>query len=179
MPKLLFSISLITLISINSVAISISENLFYKDLPSKPIEVLEAWEGSWKSNVVFKHSILFPGGLSYSQSTKCNWILKDKFQQCMYQNMKDESLNFHRYDSKRKVFEKWTFNSKGETSYWTGKWNKTTKKLKWTMIFPQGLKATIVDHFLTANKYETFFLIEDMQGNMLLDIHITNIKTIE
>ena len=47
------------------------------------------------------------------------------------------------------------------------------------MIFPQGLKAAMVDHFLTANKYETFLLMKDMQGNMLVDTHLTNIRTIE
>ena len=124
------------------------------------MKVLNRWVGSWESNVVVKPSAWIPDGMKRAETKTVDWILDYQFQQATTRSDDEESREINRYDPKGKAYQKWTFNSKGENSYWSGSWNQYTKEMTWKLEFVEGfLKGKMVENFLTPDKYEPTFLI--------------------
>ncbi len=170
MGKLLLSVVGFMFITLQTVATSSSGK-------SSEMKVLDHWVGSWKSNVVAKPSAWIPGGMKRAETKKIDWILDYQFQQATTRSDDEESREINHYDPKGGRYQKWTFNSKGEHSYWSGSWNQKTKTMTWKLEFVEGfLKEKMVDHFLAPHKYETSFVLEDMRGNMAVDVHVRHIR---
>ncbi len=173
MRKLLLAVVGFTFITLQTAVTASSEK-------SSEIKVLDRWVGSWKSNVVAEPSAWILRGMKRVETRKVGWILNYQFQQTTIHSDDEESREIHCYNPKKKTYQKWTFNSKGENSYWSGRWNQKTKEMTWKLEFVEGfLKGTMVDHFLTPDEYETTIVIEDMRGNVLVDGHVRHTRVNE
>ena len=173
MGTLLLAVVGFMFITLQTAAASSSERI-------SEMKVLDRWVGSWTSNVVAKPSAWILVGMQRVETKKVDWILDYQFQQATIRSADEESREIHRYDPKSKTYQKWTFNSKGESSFWSGSWNHKTKKMTWKLEFVEEfLKGTMEDHFLTPGKYETTLVLEDMRGNVLVDVHVRHIRVSE
>ena len=183
MGKLLLAVVGFMFITLQTAAAESSERI-------SEMKVLDRWVGSWTSNLVAKPSAWILGGMQRVETKKVDWILDYQFQQATIRSTGDhgmpfpmgdeESREIHRYDPKSKTYQKWTFNSKGESSFWSGSWNQKTKKMTWKLEFVEGvLKGKMEDHFLKPGKYETTLVLEDMRGTVLVDVHVRHIRVSE
>ena len=134
-------------------------------------EVLSKWIGSWESDIVIKPAAWTLRGGEVSGATETEWILHDQFQQMSGSLGEHETLEIQRFDRRSNRFHKWTFNSDGATSFWTGNWSEESSTMTWTYVdFGLGLGGETSDRFIGGGKYESTMVLRDGTGNTLMDI---------
>ena len=134
---------------------------------SEEAEILDQWLGTWKSLATVKPSGWTPTGSKHEDGQEVGWILDGHFQEVESR----EGRAIQRYDPKKRKYEKWTFDSEGNATYWTGAWSKKKKAMMWS--FDVGfVRGTMMDQFLSEDSYLTIILIKDSGGERLLDIEV-------
>ena len=134
-------------------------------------EVLSKWMGSWKTDIVVKPAAWTPKGYKVSGTTGTEWILRGQFQQISGNFGKQQIQEIQRFDHMSNRFHKWTFNSDGATSFWTGNWIEESLTMTWTYVdFGLGLEGEISDRFTSGGEYESTVVLRDGTGNTLLDV---------
>ena len=135
-------------------------------------KVLNRWHGTWFSQVTINPSRWIPEGTEQNEIKEVKWILNGRFQQISNRSDNHETHETQRYDRGQKKYQKWTFDTNGNQSYWLGDWDEKSQTMTWQ--FEGGeLKGTMTDQFLFADRsvtYETKIVIKDGEGTMLLDI---------
>ena len=135
-------------------------------------KVLNRWHGTWFSQVTINPSRWIPEGTEQNEIKEVNWILNGSFQQSSSRSNNHETREVQRYEARSKKYQKWTFDTNGGANYWLGDWDEKSQTMTW-QIQGGGLKGTMTDRFLGADKsetYETKLVIKDGEGKTLLDI---------
>lgn len=70
-------------------------------------------------------------------------------------------LTMNTYDTQRKIYRRWYFNSMGVASESIGTWNPDSKTLGWTSCVGNGLIAIGKHHFIDADTIEWSVLVKD------------------
>ena len=141
------------------------------ELQASGKQVLSKWIGSWESNIVTKPAAWTLRGDVVSGARKTEWILHGQFQQMSGILGEHEILEVQCFDHGSSRFHKWTFNSDGATSFWTGNWSGESSTMTWTYVdFGLGLEGEAKDRFIGSGKYESTMVLRDGTGNTLMDI---------
>ena len=139
--------------------------------------VLDAWLGSWKSQVEFKPAAWSPKARELSGTAKAEWILNGRYQQISSHTGEYETRELQRYEPRSGKYHKWVFSSDGSNSFWIGAWDTESSTMTWEYIdFGAGLKGRIVDRFIRDGKYESTVLMKDSTGKVLLDVRSTQTR---
>ena len=134
-------------------------------------KVLSKWMGSWKSDIIVKPAAWTLKGYKVSGTTETEWILYDQFQQISGNFGKHQTHEIQRFDRMSNRFHKWTFNSDGAYSFWTGNWIEESLTMTWTYVdFGPGLEGEISDRFTSGGEYESTMVLRDGTGNTLIDV---------
>jgi len=145
------------------------------DQPRRPgeaqMKVLDRWLGTWKADVVMMPSKWVPEGKEQTESKTVEWILDGRFQQMAARGDGHRSLALQRYDAGSKTYQRWTFDTYGNHSYWTGRWDEQAETMTWKFDFGV-IKGTMVDAFVEADQCVTTVEVQDAQGSVLLDIEV-------
>lgn len=141
-------------------------------------EVLDKWLGMWRYHLVSESAAWSPIPGEHSGTSSTEWILDGRFQQTSSKDDGTETREIRRYDAKTNTYHKWTFNSYGSDSFWTGGWDEESSTMTWQYVdFGPGITGEIVDHFSSPGKYKTRLVMKDPKGNMLLDVRIEHVLT--
>jgi hypothetical protein len=141
-------------------------------------EVLDKWLGKWRYHLVSESAAWSPIPGEHSGTSSTEWILDGHFQQTSSKDDGTETREIRRYDAKTNTYHKWTFNSYGSDSFWTGGWDEESSTMTWQYVdFGPGITGEIVDHFSSPGKYKTRLVMKDPKGNMLLDVRIEHVLT--
>lgn len=137
-------------------------------------KALDAWLGTWKSQVEFKPATWSLKARKLSGTAQAEWILNGRYQQISSTTGEYETREFQRYEPRSGRYHKWVFSSDGSNSFWIGAWDEESSIMTWDYVdFGAGLKGKIVDRFFSDGKYESTVFMEDSSGNVLLDVRST------
>ena len=134
--------------------------------------LMNRWLGTWLSKVTISPSLWMAEGSEQNEIKEVNWILNGSFQQSSSRSNNHEAREVQRYEARSKKYQKWTFDTNGGANYWLGDWDEKSQTMTW-QIQGGGIKGTMTDRFLGADKsetYETKLVIKDGEGKTLLDI---------
>ena len=143
---------------------------------SEEIKVLNQWLGAWENRIVIKPSVWIADKEEFTGTKNVEWFLDGHFQQATSQNPHETTYEIFRYDHASKLYQRWSYNSEGITSFWTGAWDKETNTLTWQMEFSPHINGYIKDRFVGANTYKTEITLTDRKGTLLLDILIESTR---
>ena len=176
MKKLIYLALTILIVSCSS---DVSQLNAQKLSKNEAMNVLTKWEGSWKGNAVLKKSIWIAEKVELEGTTETSLILSNKYLEIFDKNGINESKNIVRYDQISQLFNRWEFKSDGSTSFWTGKWNKSKKRMTWNFIdfSNSGISGQIIEQFKSDEKIEIKVLVKDDEGNLLLEIEAISERT--
>lgn len=138
-------------------------------------DILKLWEGNWQSEKTVKSSLWIKKEVKEVESKKGNWILDKRFVEIISKGEKQTTKEIHSFNQHSKKFQKFTFDTHGNTSYWTGSWNDDAKIMTWHLNF-DVVKGIIVDRFSSSDNSEnmdtchTTFVMTNNDGNLLLEI---------
>ena len=144
-------------------------------------KVLNLYEGSWDSEKTVKKTSWIKEKLKESEKKSAQWTLNDKYLEILSQGEKQTTKEVNCFNEQSKDFQKFIFDTNGNTSYWTGKWDEPSKTMTWTLNF-DVIKGIIIDRFVADAKpdeYKTWystFILTDKNGCLLLDISAKNTK---
>ena len=138
---------------------------------SADAKVLNRWDGTWKHHTVVKPAAWTLVGSEQPGASAGEWILGNQFQQISGHTGNTHTLEIQRFDAKSGQYHKWAFDSDGGRSFWVGAWDDNSATMTWKYVdFGLGMEGKIVNRFTGDDKYETTLVLEDSQGNVLLDI---------
>ena len=144
---------------------------------SANLNALYRWIGTWKSHINVKPAAWSLQPQKLSGTSKSVPILGGHFQQTYSRTSKHETREIHRHDAKSNQYHKWIFNSNGDTSFWTGTWDKKSSTMTWKYVdFGGGIKGSIVDRFINDGNYQSTLFLKDRTGNVLLDVETEHVR---
>ena len=137
---------------------------------NKQVEVLNQWNGKWKSTGTLSIGRA-PRKINFTSTTTTNWIVNGYFQQSITINEKNqESRRFDHYNKHSRTFHQYNLAADGEYSFWTGKWNKKTRTMTWTIQAGGFVKGTIVDTFENTNTIKSTINLTNGRGNVIFNL---------
>ena len=143
---------------------------------NKQVEVLNQWNGKWKSTGTLSIGRA-PRKINFTSTTTTNWIVNGYFQQSITINEKNqESRRFDHYNKHSRTFHRYNLADDGEYSFWTGKWNKKTRTMTWTIQAGGFVKGTIVDTFENTNTIKSTINLTDGRGNVIFNLEEQRIR---
>ena len=152
---------------------------------SDPIKVLSRWHGDWERKITMKKSLWIPEKTLKTGVIDSKFILHNKYQESYLKDFdrvtggilrSSESKEINRYDEVSKKYNKWIFQSDGNTSFWYGDWNESRKTMTWNYLDFSGIgiNGKIIEQFKTNMEIETTVVMKDSKGNKLLNIEVTS-----
>ena len=143
---------------------------------NKEVEVLNQWNGKWKSTATISFG-RDPRKFNLTSTTTTNWIVNGHFQQSTTLDQKnEESRRFDHYNKHSRTFHRYNLAADGEDSFWTGKWNKKTRTMTWTIQAGGAVKGTIIDTFENKNTVKSTINLTDGRGNVIFNIEEQRIR---
>ena len=141
-------------------------------------QILNWYLGNWQSETILNSSLWVPKRKQLVETHKVQWILDGHIlQEITSHDDKEITLTLKRYNQKRTEFEMWSFQSSGDSSYWTGNWKKNSKTITWEYVdFGIGAVGNIVDHFTAQKEWVSSLVMKDKKGNLLLDVETKHNK---
>ena len=141
-------------------------------------QILNRYLGNWQSETILYPSLWVPKRKQLAETHKVQWILDGHIlQEITTQGDKEMTLTLKRYNQKRTEFEMWSFQSSGDSSYWTGNWKEKAKTITWQYVdFGIGVMGHLVDHFTAQKDWTSRLVMKDKEGNLLLDIQTEHDK---
>ena len=137
---------------------------------NKQVEVLNQWSGKWKSTGTISFGRA-PRKINLTSTTTTNWIVNGYFQQSITIDEKNqESRRFDHYNKHSRTFHRYNLADDGEYSFWTGKWNKKTRTMTWTIQAGGFVKGTIVDTFENTNTIKSTINLTNGRGNVIFNL---------
>ncbi len=130
--------------------------------------VLDRWVGSWETRVDLQPSVWVPTRQRYVSRERFSWILDGQFLEGAVESEQGDSLEILRVDPKTGAAQRWSFDAKGETSYWTGEWDKKAEVMQWAFDFGV-IKGTMEDRFDGEDEFTTALVVTDLAGKSLLE----------
>ena len=79
------------------------------------------------------------------------------------------------FDAKKKNYRGWWFNSQGNTSESTGRWDEKSNTLFWTGVEPNEFNGTS-QHQFSDGKYDWKVLVQDKQGIAMFRMEGTSLR---
>ncbi len=142
------------------------------------IGALDRYLGAWQSSAVINPCVWVPSGEQQHTIVQVSLFLNRKFLQMVSLSEHQESLSLLRYDSQKDIYQMWTYDSNGNTGYWTGVWDKTAQTMTWKYALTSivGITGVIVDRFTSADAYNTVMIMTDSRGNLLLDVQSESVR---
>ena len=140
--------------------------------------ILNRYLGNWTSNVVLKPSLWVPETKKFVEINNVQWILEGHYLQDITSfDGKEKTLTLRRYSQQKNTFELWDFKP-ADSSYWVGSWNKKSRTMTWKYIdFGIGIRGKLEDQFISDEKWVSKVVMEDKNGNLLLDAQVEYQKT--
>ena len=143
---------------------------------NKEVEVLNQWNGKWKSTATISFG-RDPRKFNLTSTTTTNWIVNGHFQQSTTLDQKnEESRRFDHYNKHSRTFHRYNLAADGEYSLWTGKWNKKRRTMTWTIQAGGAVKGTIIDTFENKNTVKSTINLTDGRGNVIFNIEEQRIR---
>lgn len=143
------------------------------DKPKKPeeLKVLDRLIGSWKDEATFKVSEWTKKERQETASFQNSWTLNGWFVQYQGRNGDgSEDLQLMTFDVEKKVFRKWYYDSEGNVSESSGKWDAKTETLTWTGDLGDGITAVSVWRFVDKDTTIWSRVAKDGKGKIYLNI---------
>lgn len=136
---------------------------------SPGLKVLAQGAGTWKIAVVYD-----PGKSStridrFTETRTFEWILDGKFLLETIHSDKYEARTLYGYDEKRKACRKWSFDNKGATSDWSGKWDAEKRSMTWKPT-DGAFDAVVTDRFVSDGRRKVTIVMRDKHGKLLLHL---------
>jgi hypothetical protein len=125
--------------------------------PAKPAELkaLEALAGSWDTQATFKGGEGAKDEVRVTGSVKCEWILDGRVLQGKgSDSLPTEFLGQWTYDTNKKAYRSWFFNSNGNVVEWAGKWDADAKSFLFKQDLGDGVTDNFTIHIADANTIE-------------------------
>ena len=137
---------------------------------NKQIEVLNQWNGKWESTGTISFGRA-SRRYNFTSTKTTNWIVNGHFQQSINIGPKSqESRHFDHYNKHSRTFHRYNLAADGEYSFWTGKWNKKTRTMIWTIQAGGFVKGNIVDTFENTNTIKSMINLTDGKGNVIINV---------
>lgn len=140
------------------------------DGPMKPVElkVLDRLIGTWKDEATIKVSDLTKKERQLTSTTNSSWSLNGWFVQTRnrYGEGLGEDLQLMTFDVEMKVFRRWHFDSDGNTSESSGKWDAKTATLTWTGDLGGGIAGISEWKFVDKDTLIWSRIVKDEKGKV-------------
>jgi hypothetical protein len=135
----------------------------------KPAElkVLERFIGTWKDEAVYKPSPQTPKERRETSTSRFEWSLAGRFVVGRGKTTDgDEDLQILSFDTKKKAFRRWYFDSDGNTRESTGKWDEKSSTLTWTGSSDEGTTVVSVWKFTDKDTLDWTWTAKDKDGKL-------------
>lgn len=134
-------------------------------------KVFNQWVGTWKTEFINKPAEWNPTEKRMAGNITCKWILGGKFVEEVGSSLGQgiEHRVLWGYDSQKKTYRYWFFDSTGTIGEGLGTWDEKTSTMTWKTDPGSGLVGTATHRFLNPDSYEWTYVIRDTQGKLYLD----------
>lgn len=166
-------IPVVTVLAASSLAALRADERRNEPSPESPeLKELGRLIGTWDTDVTFKPAIWQPEGRRVKGSVKSEWTLGGRFVRELGRSLAEdvEHTLMATYDTKKKAYRSWSFDSTGSALEWQGRWDGDTKTLTWESDLGDGLKAVSKDHFTDKDHYEIDVLVKGADGKVYMDM---------
>ncbi len=139
--------------------------------PEKPAElkVLDRLVGKWDSESVSKVAEWTPKeGRAKGVLTR-EWVLDGRYVQETSKQSDGDAMVMFTYDTSKRAYRWWMFNSHGNNIDMAGQWNEKTQTLTCTSELGNGLTNISTIHFLDADTHKWTAIVKDGQGKVFFD----------
>ena len=141
--------------------------------PRKPAELklLDRLIGSWKDEATFKVSEWTKKERQETAVFQNSWTLNGWFVQYRGRNGDgSEELQLMTFDVEKKIFRRWYYDSDGNASESSGKWDAKTATLTWTGDLGDGITAVSVWRFVDNDRTIWSRIAKDGKGKIYSQI---------
>jgi hypothetical protein len=145
-----------------------------KEQPAVPPEmkVLEKRLGTWKTSTRIKPAVWTPDAIESTGEEKIELTLKGRFIQGRVRTQPGdiEATWLGTYDTAKKAYRVWYFNSQGNSVEAVGKWDGKANHMIWTSEPQPGITEVSHWRFLDDNTFEWDLIAKDREGKVYLDM---------
>lgn len=117
--------------------------------PAKPpeLKILERFAGTWDTKTTNKVAEWTPKEERTTGTTTNKWVLGGRFMQCQGKDsLGVEFIGKWTYDTQKKAYRTWFFNSAGTALEWSGTWDEDAKAFVVTNDLSNGITGTLTMH---------------------------------
>ena len=138
--------------------------------PVKPpeLKVLERLIGKWDSEVILKPAEWTPKEIRTKGTLTREWVLNDRFVQEKGGGPENPALCMFTYDSEKKAYRFWLFDSTGGALEQTGQWDEVSKIMTWKGSVGNGITTGGPMRFVDDNTIEWQAVAKDATGKVYL-----------
>ena len=131
-------------------------------------KVLDKWLGSWRTSYKLPKAVWTPEEKSGTAEMTTSRVLGGQFvQEKSEHSDKTSSMLMLTYDTQKKCYRGWWFNSSGQTAEHTGKWDADAKTMTWTSVGEGAFTTTVKHRFVDDDNTDWDVAVKDDKGKML------------
>ena len=143
-----------------------------EDLPAE-LEVFERMVGTWDAVHIMKPAAWTPDGDRTTSTIKRNWILDGRMlSETSTHSTGKEGMSLFGYDTQRKAYRSWWFNSEGHRGPSQGAWNEKTQTFTLEGAPQDGKTTRGSGRFPDPNHEVWEFKVTDGDGKVYFDMDI-------
>lgn len=143
--------------------------------PKSPeLKVLDRYVGNWNTEIVNKVSERNPKEVRVSGTLTNEWVLDGRFMQMRGKSSTGvENIQMRTYDSQKKQYRAWLFDSTGTAASSIGQWHEQTKTMTWKGDQGNGITAISPVRFVGDDTIEWKLGARNEEGKVFMDMEGT------